>query len=499
MNKLAQLNEYAIHQWIDDRSFQRGENYYRHGYILNPRIQGQLLKAECLGSQARSYRVEVTLDAERIVTSHCSCPVGSGHCKHVAALLLTWVHNSSSFTTKETLEDMLQRLDRDMLITLVYQLLERAPELEGLLELRVLSNAETTPAIATETIRRQVTQAFYSGGDEWDAGYTIAMNLVPILKIGDERLAKNDLRNALTVYATVARAILDDYETIHDENGDVAMVVDDCATGLGQCLAVATGQVRREEILAELFHIYSWDLRYGGIGIGDGIPGILDQASPAERKLVASWAESALDASSSWSQQSYGRFILQLIPDQLDDQEFLRLCRESALFAELVGRLLSLGRVEEAAAATKEASDYELLQLVDIFVSHKHDELARQLVQARIPESQDRRLSHWLQKYAESHNDPETALALAEELFWERPNLTQYQELQNIAKSLDNWPALHETILTRLSQEGKTNLLIQIHLEEGDVGSALLTLGSRAASRQAERYYAYGPSMRLQV
>ncbi|MEA3310102.1 MAG: glyoxalase, partial [Chloroflexota bacterium] len=93
----------------------------------------------------------------------------------------------------------------------------------------------------------------------------------------------------------------------------------------------------------------------------------------------------------------------------------------------------------------------------------------------------------------------ETALALAEELFWERPNLTQYQELQNIAKSLDNWPALHETILTRLSQEGKTNLLIQIHLEEGDVGSALLTLGSRAASRQAERYYAYGPSMRLQV
>ena len=377
--------------------------------------------------------------------------------------------------------------------------MERAPELEGLLELRVLSNAETTPAIAPETIRRQVERAFYSGGDEWDAGYTIALNLDPILKIGAERLAKNDLRNALTVYATVARAILDDYETIHDEEGDVAMVVDECATGLGQCLAVATDPVRREEILAELFHIYSWDLCYGGIGIGDGIPDILDQASPAERKLVASWAKSALDTSSSWAQQGYGRFILQLIPDQLDDQEFLLLCRESALFTKLVERLLSLERVEEAIAATKEVGDYELLQLVDIFVSHKHDELARQLVQTRIPESQDRRLTHWLQKYAESHHDPETALALAKELFWERPNLTQYQELQNIAQSLANWPALHETILARLSQEEKTNLLIQIHLEEGDVGSALLTLNSSSTSHQPGRYYLYGPSMRLQV
>ena len=310
VNKLAQLNEPVIHQWIDDRSFQRGENYYRHGYILNPRIQGQLLKAECLGSQARSYRVEVTLDDKRIVTSHCSCPVGSGHCKHVAALLLTWVHNPSSFTTKEPLKEMLQRLDRDMLITLIYQLLERAPELESLLELCVLSNAETTPAIAPETIRRQVAQAFYSGGDEWDAGYTIAMNLDPILQIGAERLAKEDLRNALTVYATVARAILDDYETIRDEDGDVAMVVDECATGLGECLAVATDPARREEILAELFRIYSWDLRYGGIGIGDGVPGILAQASPAERQLVAGWAKSALDTNSSWARQSHGRFIL---------------------------------------------------------------------------------------------------------------------------------------------------------------------------------------------
>ncbi len=51
------------------------------------------LKALCQGSAASPYRVEVTFSQKGIASTNCSCPVGAGgYCKHVAALLLTWLH-----------------------------------------------------------------------------------------------------------------------------------------------------------------------------------------------------------------------------------------------------------------------------------------------------------------------------------------------------------------------------------------------------------------------
>ncbi len=35
--------------WTGEGSFERGERYFRRGHILDPRRQGQALKARCLG------------------------------------------------------------------------------------------------------------------------------------------------------------------------------------------------------------------------------------------------------------------------------------------------------------------------------------------------------------------------------------------------------------------------------------------------------------------
>ncbi|MFO7918837.1 MAG: SWIM zinc finger domain-containing protein, partial [Anaerolineae bacterium] len=84
MKEAFSLTESQIRAWVDVGSFERGWGYFEGGHILNPRRQGNTLKACCLGSMPTPYRLQVTLGSEGIVAGDCSCPVGAGgHCKHV--------------------------------------------------------------------------------------------------------------------------------------------------------------------------------------------------------------------------------------------------------------------------------------------------------------------------------------------------------------------------------------------------------------------------------
>jgi len=55
------LTESDVRRWIGEASFERGQRYFQRGHILNPRRQGNTLKARCLGSCPQPYHVEVTL------------------------------------------------------------------------------------------------------------------------------------------------------------------------------------------------------------------------------------------------------------------------------------------------------------------------------------------------------------------------------------------------------------------------------------------------------
>jgi hypothetical protein len=79
---------------------------------------------------------------------------------------------------------------------------------------------------------------------------------------------------------------------------------------------------------------------------------ILDEATAEEKTQVARWVREALPVGEDWSanyrRQVYGRFLAVLEEDRLDDESYLRLCRETSLWPDLVDRLLALGRVDEA-------------------------------------------------------------------------------------------------------------------------------------------------------
>jgi uncharacterized Zn finger protein len=478
MAELPTLTEADVRQRIDTRSFQRGESYYRGGAILHPRIQGTMLKAECMGSRPQPYRVELTFDESGNMWGSCSCPVGGGgRCKHAAALLLTWVHEPETFVKYESLHTSLERRSKDELITLITKMLDRYPDLENLFELQALGQMPPSERLDPAMIRGQVKRALFSGEGNWYTGY---QDLNELIGIGDSFAERDDWANAITVYETVSQAILEEYGAMHDEEGEYKGLVNACVSGLGMALDNVEDATQRTQILRTLFEIYSWDIDFGGIDMGyEALPLIIELATPEERHKVADWVRDKIaniegGTFDTYRRQAYGIFLLNLEADTLTDEEFLEICRQTGHLGALVERLLKLDRVDEALAEARQASAYACLNLADRFVDYGHDELALAFIQERAETEQMPGFKTWLKKYAEAHDQPETALALAQEIFWQNPSLQGYQELQRLAEPVEQWETLREATLKRLCAE-HGYLLVEIYLAEGHGDLALQT------------------------
>ena len=255
--------------------------------------------------------------------------------------------------------------------------------------------------------------------------------------------------------------------------------------GLGYCLAGAGDDAAaKERTLRALFEIYRFDVDYGGVGLGEAAPDlILEHATAEEKRAVAGWVRAAMPEGNSWSdnyhRQVYGRFLLDLQMADLDDASFLRICRESGRLADLVDRLLTLGRLDEAISESELAGDYELLTLAAIFCEHGHVQSVEPLLVKRIETSQDHRLVEWLKERYKERGELAEALALAKQLLRARPNLAGYQEVRELSQQIGVWQELRPELLDEWSAAEQYGLLTDIYLEEGDIDLALKSVKQR--------------------
>lgn len=482
------LTEAIIRSRVGEKSFSRGRQYYEEGAIMSPRVQGDLLKAKCWGSSPHPYRLWVRLGPDDIKEGECSCPVGSGgYCKHVAALLLTWLHESESFQEIEPLENALGQRDKADLILLIQKMIARYPDLEEMVYVTPAGTASATASVNPDLIRRQVEQAIKHGdyGHDYGAAAGIADELETIMQQANPYRERDDWLNAAVIYSTALDTLLSQYENIYDHDGDLGVVFGDGSEQLGECLEEIQQPEKRLEILRVLVAIIVKDIKVGGYGFADyAYDIVLMQSEPAEKAEIVTWVEdelakavSSLDEySKKWRTGAFGRLLLNLQADSLTDEQFIELCRRTSQLNLLVERLLQLGYVDEAVSDAQTASDYELLALADLFVAHGHNTIAEELVEKRAEASKDTRLDNWLKNQAVNSGDWRKAVGHAENKFWKRSTVENYQEIKDIADKLGDWTGRKEKILARLTQKEDYSLLTQVYLLEGEVDTALTTL-----------------------
>lgn len=122
------------HDQIQDRctaqSFARGEAYFDTGMIGNPVLHGWTLSATCEGTEEYPYHVSVELMPTGIADADCSCPYDwGGDCKHIVALLLTYVNMPEVIYSLDALLTALAEKPKETLLRVISELLKRTPEL----------------------------------------------------------------------------------------------------------------------------------------------------------------------------------------------------------------------------------------------------------------------------------------------------------------------------------------------------------------------------------
>ncbi|RKU34892.1 hypothetical protein C6496_18680 [Candidatus Poribacteria bacterium] len=122
------------HDQIQDRctaqSFTRGEAYCDMGMIGNPILRGWTLSATCEGAEEYPYHVSVELMPTGIADADCSCPYDwGGDCKHIVALLLTYVNTPEVIYSLDALLTALAEKPNETLLRVISELLKRSPEM----------------------------------------------------------------------------------------------------------------------------------------------------------------------------------------------------------------------------------------------------------------------------------------------------------------------------------------------------------------------------------
>jgi hypothetical protein len=548
------LSEADIRALSDEASFRKGYDAYLSHAIVEPTLSASVLRAFCHGSSGNSYRVEVTLlptgetSGHKLASAACSCPRG-GFCKHLIALLLTWLYQPERFVLRTGLLGRLSEKSREELLALLEQLLQRQPDIAPLLEVLLELPLGSTPpgkqrpgrgrepTLDPATIESQVASAFYNAGDGWDAAGRIAPELDRLCDLGKSFAEAGQWANAQVVYAAVAEETMVQYEGVHDE-GQIGWVLGACAAGLVACLEAQSVLPRserlealeREALLATLFDLWKFGNQYGGTEVG--IPtAIAAQATVGERKRMEAALREELrpgqEFSSRWHNRSIVDFLVLLKQaDQCSEEDILEEYRQASLYKELAEHYLRFDRAKEAL----DVAHMHLTEPMDVTwfagqllqVDEAWRERALALVEARLQESEQALQSQaqdftraqsidtyrrWLSEKYLLYGKIQHALDIERARFQAHPDEATYRSVRSTAQAPGQpeevWPDLRPELIRTLEQQGRWGALITVYLDEGAVSQALAALAElerpQRTSLSAYGYHVEAPLSRYQA
>jgi tetratricopeptide (TPR) repeat protein len=500
---MADLSVGDVRTWTEDRFYDRGERYFRQGRIRQAKRivgttgEGVRLKALCEGSRAEPYRLEAVVNDGDVQRATCSCPAGP-RCKHLVALLLTWIDDPDAFAESESLRSRLLDQPKESLVGLIEEMIQRFPSLESVADLAATEVGEDTD---TATIRSYVRRAIEAAGDGgYDSGYSwgvrasIAREIEPIFNRARSLLDADRPADAHTVLDTVATTVINAYDGVYDREGHLMMVTQDCASLLGEVLDSAQDVGLRRSILETLYGLYRWDVDLGGMDAAYPAGDLFrNRTTPEEREAVAEWIrddlENLADAPppepdshfsmssydpTSWERGVLGEMYLDLVGEELDEEAYLDLCRLAGLTVRRAQHLVNRGRFDEAVQVAEAANNFELPGLLDDMAEAGAGDAARTLARQRIDdEHPPLRVVRWLYDDAMERGDHTEALDTARTIFDQRPGPEPFDLVRAAARPLGREAELETEMLDALQTGHHFAALARVALHAGDLDRAI--------------------------
>lgn len=230
------LTRDGLLEMAGERSFARGEDYTRRGYVHDLASEGDGLTARVTGTE--EYYVEICPGEGELQTT-CTCPLGADDifCKHCVAVGLTWLANPNAAkaqkgkrpaqkpVTMQEVQDFLEQQDKSTLIQWIIARTQRDQDWRQQLLLKVAS--QRSQGLNLTTFRRALRDAVSIRGlIEWNevSDYADGINSV----LDSIRDLFNDHPQAVIELSEYAIPLIETaLNSVDDSNGKVGDILED--------------------------------------------------------------------------------------------------------------------------------------------------------------------------------------------------------------------------------------------------------------------------------
>ena len=205
-------------------------------------LHGYTLSATCEGTDIDPYRVTVELMPTEIASTYCSCPYDwGGDCKHIVALLLTYVHEPDAILSLEPLFATLEAKPKSSLLQVISELLKHAPELVPVAQ--AYSNIpviplEPGPLPLVTAYREQIDSIFEDSFLEQSPLHQVMAQLESLRQQAESLAQLGETERALSIlHALIHQSIAHYSDTA--QTGELPWLVDKCTQAFTQIVVNA--------------------------------------------------------------------------------------------------------------------------------------------------------------------------------------------------------------------------------------------------------------------
>jgi len=486
------LTEAAVRDLARPQSYDRGENYYDEGAVVELVRRGETIRAAVEGSQYEPYQVRIELDKTGVVDTACSCPYDHGGiCKHRVAVLLTYVRDPDRIDQRPPVSELVADADpedlRDVLVDLVESRPELAEQVESRLETVRSEEADDdardrTPDINRESIRQQVQYILRPterrsahAYDPYEAVETDVETLRNLLDQARTAVEAGDGETALDILEPLADELMDEewLALSYDDSNAIFEFFDEVDRVLAE--ALLTADLSEAERADWEDRLWAWEQEMGGYTHQPPYSAALEAAQrgwdfePVQRAMQGDIGYADLwEGDPPWYAEDFVRARLNVLERQGRIEEYLNLAEAADLIDDYGTMLIEEGQIDQAIEYGRRNlySPDEALTLAKALREHDRPEAALEIAQhglALEDSSGQAELAEWLRDRASSMGESEIALEAAIVVFDASPTLAAYQATEELAG--EEWPTVREELLESLADRNTRQRTARRHVE----------------------------------
>lgn len=298
------------------------------------------------------------------------------------------------------------------------------------------------------------------------------------------RTAKSgDWLNAGAIYHVALDEAVKGYDDLVQEmdyNGDICIVMDQLAEGLGKCLAKSeAGAKTRWDWIETMLKAELKDIELGGIDLAPSAgEAVLKLANDKEWARIEEWLRALVARGGKWRRESLVGFLTEGLERRKRVGEADELIRELGTPEQKTYLLIREGRVAEAMKRIKRiiASAPGLVtDFADALIEAGAKEEALALVMKHGGQ-EHWSTREWVARYYRKHGTPQQALEAQVKAFLASPTTVTFKTLREVGRKAGAWDEAREYVFAELKSRGEIGALIDIALDEKDVARALALL-----------------------